>query len=235
MAEVLRALNRALKSLLRPIMFWHALWPPIVALLIWIGVATQLWTPAKFWLTENVPQLPWQGWGWLADWLAQAGLLLVLAPLVYFTAILLVATFALPRMMSIVAAADYPELERRGRDAVSGSLINTLAAGLVYVVGWIVTMPLLLVPGGFVVLPIVWAGWLNQRTFRFDSLADHATPEERRTITAGARGPLYLAGFVTALMAHVPLLNVLAPAFTALVYVHLCLAALRRQRSGEIV
>jgi uncharacterized protein involved in cysteine biosynthesis len=96
-------------------------------------------------------------------------------------------------------------------------------------------MPLLLVPGGFVVLPIVWAGWLNQRTFRFDSLADHATPEERRTITAGARGPLYLAGFVTALMAHVPLLNVLAPAFTALVYVHLCLAALRRQRSGEIV
>jgi uncharacterized protein involved in cysteine biosynthesis len=95
-------------------------------------------------------------------------------------------------------------------------------------------MPLLLVPGGFVVLPIIWAAWLNQRTFRFDALADHATAEERRAIIAEARGPLYLAGFLTALLAHVPLLNLLAPAFTALVYVHLCLAALRRPRSGEI-
>ena len=235
MAEVLRALMRAVKSLMRPAMLWHALWPALLALVIWAAVATQLWSPAKAWLIANLPQLPWRGWGWLADWLVPAGLLMVLTPLVYFTAILIIASFALPRMMAIVAATDYPELERRGRDALSGSILNTLAAGLVFILGWIVTLPLLLVPGAFVVLPLFWAAWLNQRTFRFDALADHATPEERRALIAEGRGPLYLAGFATALLAHVPLLNLLAPAFTALVYVHLCLAALRRHRTGGVI
>jgi len=38
---------------------------------------------------------------------------------------------------------------------------------------------------------------------------------------------------VTAGAAHLPLVNLLAPAFTALVFIHLGLASLRRLRSEE--
>jgi uncharacterized protein involved in cysteine biosynthesis len=45
-----------------------------------------------------------------------------------------------------------------------------------------------------------------------------------------------MAGLGTAAAAHVPLLNLLAPAFAALVFVHLGLATLRRRRQqGGVV
>jgi uncharacterized protein involved in cysteine biosynthesis len=76
----------------------------------------------------------------------------------------------------------------------------------------------------------LWGSWLNQRTFRFDALAEHATRAEMQALIAENRHRFYIAGLGTAAAAHVPLLNLLAPAFAALVFVHLGLAALRRQR-----
>ncbi len=235
MVEVLRACALALRSLGRPAVLWQGLWPPLVALALWSAIAAVLWKPAHGALVDLLPDVPWQGTvGWLTDFVAHIALLLALAPFVYFTAILLVAAFALPRMMTIVAAADYADVEQRGTGAFWGSVGNTLAAGVIFVIGWLATLPLLFVPGGLFVIPLAWTAWLNQRTFRFDALAVHATPGERRAIVAGYRGRLYLAGLPTALAAHVPLANLLAPAFTALVYVHLCLAALRRQRQESV-
>ena len=43
----------------------------------------------------------------------------------------------------------------------------------------------------------------------------------------------YLAGVGGALLAHVPLLQLLAPTYTALVFIHLGLTALREQRRAQ--
>ncbi len=97
-------------------------------------------------------------------------------------------------------------------------------------------LPLLLIPGALLVLPLLWSAWLNQRTFRFDALAEHATRAEMQSLIAENRSSFYIAGLGTAAVAHVPLFNLLAPAFAALVFVHLGLAALRRRRQqGGVV
>jgi uncharacterized protein involved in cysteine biosynthesis len=80
------------------------------------------------------------------------------------------------------------------------------------------------------VLPLLWGGWLNQRTFRFDALAEHTTAMEMERLARENRSRFLFAGLGTAAVAYVPLANLLAPVFTALVFVHLGLAALRRQR-----
>jgi len=46
---------------------------------------------------------------------------------------------------------------------------------------------------------------------------------------------LYMAGGLSALVAHIPFVNLFAPAWTALMFVHLCLARLRLQRQEGIV
>jgi uncharacterized protein involved in cysteine biosynthesis len=48
------------------------------------------------------------------------------------------------------------------------------------------------------------------------------------------RGQLYAGGLAGAFVAHVPIVNLLAPAYTAILFVHLCLGALRglRQEKG---
>jgi uncharacterized protein involved in cysteine biosynthesis len=235
MAEVLRACFLAGRDLLRPGMLFQALWPPIVAMLGWGMVASAIWVPARERMQASFPDWSWLSNNWIADWLANIGLLLAFAPLVYFTTLMLLAAFALPRMMNLVADSDYPDLARAGRGAFWGSLINTLISGLVFVAGWLLTMPLLLIPGVLLVFPVIWLAWLNQRTFRFDALAEHASRTERYVVIRDSRSQLYTAGVISAIVMHIPIINFIAPAWTALMFVHLCLHRLRTQRQEGVV
>lgn len=234
MVEVFAAFTKSLRDLTRPEVLWQALWPPLLALLLalllWLVAGFAFWSQGVALMARILPQLPWSGWEWVAQWAAAFLLLAAIAALVYITAIMLVAVFALPRLINLVAARDYPDLGRHGENVFWGSLGNTLGAGAIFVLGSLVLLPLLLIPGVLLVLPLLWGAWLNQRTFRFDALAEHATRSEMQELLHSNRQRFYAAGLGTAALAHVPLLNLLAPALTALVFVHLGLAALRRQR-----
>lgn len=230
---VLVTVGRAARDLVRPELLLHALWPPVAAFVLWAGIALFLWQPAAAWIIAELPDWSWLNW--LGPWLAHLAVLFIFAPLVYFTVLLLVAVFALPRMMTIIAARDYPDVSRQSSTemALLGSVANTLVAGIIYITGWLLTLPLLLIPGALFVLPLLWTAWLNQRTFRFDALAEHAQPEERSQLVVREKGNLYAAGFLSAVAAYIPLLNLLSPAFAALLFVHLCLDALRRLRNEQ--
>jgi CysZ protein len=230
MLEVFAALSKALRDLTRPAVLWHALWPPLAALLLWIAIGFAAWTHGVALMERIVPGLPWAGWEWVAQWAAVFLLLAAFAALTYITAILLVAVFALPLLINLVAAHDYPELGRHGENVFWGSLGNTLGAGAIFLIGSLAMLPLLLIPGALLALPLLWGAWLNQRAFRFDALAEHATRSEMQLLVREDGWNFYMAGLATAAAAYVPLLNLLAPAFAALVFVHLGLAALRRRR-----
>lgn len=230
MVEVFAAFTKSLRDLTRPEVLWQAIWPPLLALLLWLVIGFAWWSQGVALMARILPQLPWSGWEWLAQWAAAFLLLAACAALVYITAIMLVAVFALPRLINLVAARDYPDLGRHGENVFWGSLGNTLGAGAMFVLGSLVLLPLLLIPGVLLVAPLLWSAWLNQRTFRFDALAEHATRKEMQGLLRTNRQQFYVAGLGSAALAYVPLLNLLAPALTALVFVHLGLAALRRQR-----
>lgn len=231
---LLQTLLRAARDLLRPEILWHALWPPLAAFLLWSMIAWFAWLPLAAWIVAELPDGSWLNW--LGPTLAHVAVFFIFAPLVYFTALLLVAMFALPRMMTLIAARDYPDVSRQGSASAAlwGSLANTLAAGAIFIVGWLLTLPLLLIPGALFVLPLLWGAWLNQRAFRFDALAEHAQSQELADLIRRERGSLFAGGLAGAFVAHVPIVNLLAPAYTAVLFVHLCLGALRdlRNRKG---
>lgn len=230
---LMNALARAGRDLLRPALLFQVIWPPLTAFLLWSVVAWFAWLPAADWIVTQLPDWSWLNW--FGPWLAHVAVFLVFAPLVYVTALLFIAAFALPRMMAIVAARDYPDVSRQGspQAALWGSVWNTLVAGTIFIVGWLVSLPLLLIPGALFVLPLLWSAWLNQRAFRFDALAEHALPDERETLFQRERGNLFAAGLASALAGYVPVIHLLAPGFAALLFVHLCLAALRDLRKRE--
>lgn len=230
MLEVIGAFTRAARDLTRGALLWHALWPPLVALLGWGFVAFSVWSQGIDLVTGILPSFEWAIWPWLSHWAAVFLLLAAFGSLVYATALLLVAVIGLPRMLALVAARDYPDVLRHGENAFWGSLGNTLATTGIFIAGWLITLPLLLIPGAVLVLPMLWTAWLDQRTFRFDALAEHATRSELKILISRSRMRFYAAGFGTALAAHIPIVNLLAPAYTALVFVHLGLTGLRRLR-----
>lgn len=237
MAEVMLALIRSLSTLSRGRIWLLLLGPAAVALLAWLGLTifTLDWLIAHF--IEQPPMSWLTAWGavWLGKLLAALGGWLLIFAASYLTAMLLAAIFVLPLLLDHVAAADYPDLARMGKDSLAASTWNSLSAALLFILGWVLTLPLWLVPGFGLVLPLFWMAWLNRRTFTYDALAVHATDAEWREVRRRHALPLLILGVTLALIAHIPLLGLLAPTLAALGYVHFCLEALRRMRRGAIV
>lgn len=233
MTEILSAFGRAARDFTQGGVLWHAIWPPMLSAIVWVTIGVLVWTDGLLAMERLIPALPWSGWEVLARWAAIFLLLAGFATLTYVTALLLVALVALPLLVNRIAARDYPDLVCRGENVFVGSLVNTLVAGLVFVVGGLASLPLLLIPGVILVLPLAWAAWLNQRTFRFDALAEHATRDELKQLTELHGSGFLILGVGTAALAHVPILQVLAPTYTAVVFVHYGLGALRRLRAAQ--
>lgn len=231
------ALQRSLASLGSGKVWLYILGPALAAVLFMIGVSAaflnyliQLFIeqPPMSWINE------W-GWSWLAQSLAVLGGWLVILSASYLVAMLLTAVLVLPLMLNHLAARDYPDLARQGKENFVASTWNSVWAAVLFVVGWVVTLPLWLIPGLGLFLPLFWMAWLNRRTFAYDSLAEHATTEEWRELRKRQAMPLLLLGFATAALTHVPFLGLLAPSLSALAYIHFCLESLRRVRQGAVV
>jgi len=237
MAEVILALVRSLATLARPRVWLLMVGPALVALVVLIGLTVFLLEGliAAF---IDLPPMSWlTGWGavWLAKLFAVLGGWLLILAATYVTAMLLAAIFVLPLLLNHVAAADYPALARMGKDSVTASTWNSISAALLFIAGWLLTLPLWLIPGLGLILPMFWMAWLNRRTFTYDALAVHATDAEWRELRRRHGAPLLVLGITLALVAHIPVIGLLAPTLAALAYIHYALEALRKMRQGAIV
>lgn len=237
MDELLLALGRSLRSLGQPKVLGYLLLPALLALAVVGGLAPWLFP----WLLETLLALPpcsWlMLWGWpgLADFLATVGSALTLLALAYLLATVLAGIVVVPWLITHVARHDYAELGQMGRDSFVASVLNGLLAALGFVLGWLLTLPLWLVPGMALVLPLYWMAWLNRRTFVPDCLALHATTDESRVLRRDHALRLLILGAVPGVLAMVPLVGLLAPALAALLFTHYSLEALRRLRGGALV
>ncbi len=238
MSPVFQALGRALRSLTRTDVIWHLIWPGLASLAIWAILA------AIFWGSLVGGVMGWlDDWQWLSDWMSGsdlgAGFVMVLVhivigllilPLIYVTAALIVAAISLPMMLEKVAATDYAMLERRTGGSQAGSVLNALSAGGVFVVGMLLSLPLWLVPGLGIVIPLLLTAWLNRKAFRYDALMMHADRDEMKQIPDQHASGLLMLGVGCAALGYIPFLNLVAPAFCGLAFVHYLLEALQRHR-----
>lgn len=237
MAEMLLALQRSVISLGRGKVWLYILGPALVAVLFMVGVSIAF---LDYLITSFIEQPPmsWIAeWGalWLAKALAALGGWLVILSASYLVAMLLTAVLILPLMLAHLSVNDYPDLGKLGKDSFVASTWNSVWAAVLFVVGWVVTLPLWLIPGLGLFLPLFWMAWLNRRTFAYDALAEHATPDEWRELRQEKAMPLLTLGFGMGALTHVPFAGLLAPSLAALIYIHYCLESLRRLRQGAVV
>src|SRR5881409_3382985 len=218
MNAILNALARAFVSLLHPKMLWLMVWPVIVALVLWVTLAVLYWGEAAQWIAVQLHRWPAYEWAvsaWplklVAAWFGWILLLLLFVPAVLITAVLIISVVSMPAMVAHVGARDYPGLVRRKGGTLAVSLWNAFAALMMFALLFVVSLPLWLVPLLWPVLPIALFGYFNQRVFRYDALAEHATAAEIAQIVRRHRGELFLLGVALALIGHVPVLRLFMP------------------------
>lgn len=100
-----------------------------------------------------------------------------------------------------------------------------------FVLGWLFTMPLWLLPPLAILLPIAWWAFAFTRMLRLDAMIEHASPEERRILMARHNRGFWGLGLICSLLNLLPPAWFLLPVFSALLFSHFALEALRRLRS----
>jgi CysZ protein len=235
MRPVLGALGYAAANLLHPRMLWLMLWPMLVAAGIWGIAALFLWVRTALRIAEIIQEglevfhLQAPDAALIA---AHAVLFLLFVPLVWLTALFILGVFGMAEMVDHVAAASFPDLERRHGGGLPGSIANGIATLIGMLLLAVVTLPLWILVPLWPLIPLVIFAWANQRLLRYDALADHAERREMRLIFRQRRGHLYLLGLLMALLAYVPVLGFIAPVLFGLAFIRYLLGALAGLRAA---
>jgi uncharacterized protein involved in cysteine biosynthesis len=241
MSQVMTALRRALRDLCEPRIVAILFVPASIALALWGTLAWWFWDEWTAWLngiaagTAVGRWLEGVGASWLTRSFSVVALIGLLVPATLITLIVIAELVAMPVIVSWVGGRYYPGLEKKEGGTVAGSLGNAVAGIAVFGALWIVTLPLWLTGIAAFVLPPVLSAYLNQRLFRYDALAGHASPTEYEAVIAAGKPRLFLLGLALAILLYVPVVNLVAPVLSGLAFTHYCLGELERLRREAVI
>lgn len=234
MDKIFKALRSAFRALLNTKMLGLLLVPPVVAvggLFILFFVFWQGWTTdlgqyfGGLWIFQWATAFPDLGY-----WLAVIFLMLLFVPLSYLFAVLLTSLFVMPLVLVVLGKSEYADLEKKRGGTVTGSVWNTLKITFLFIVYFLISLPLWLIPGGQILIPVFLTAWLNKRIFLYDVLQDYASQEERLMIEKQRSTQLYGLGMILGLLAYFPMAFFLVPVISALSYSYFGLEELRDLR-----
>lgn len=246
MKDVLAALAVAARVLLTRRMLGLVLWPLLGACVAWGLAAGWFWHDwvglAQGMLASPV-LMQFMSPGVLAFIASTLAWLLVL-PLfllaVLATGLAVTALFGMTAMVRDIAQRHYPQLARAQGGTTAGSVWNVAFSLCAYLIVMLLSVPFwFVVPFGGVVLPLIINGWLTARLFRYDALAEHASPAEYRALIRRGRGGLFALGCALAalqvLMSYtivlLPVVLLFLPVYSGLAFVYYCLGQLQQLRN----
>ena len=226
-----QALILAFRDLFQFRILWIVIWPILAATMLWLVLGAAFWSPFSEWIASGLDYIGIQEWlegvepSWIANAIQAFAHLILFVPIIFITALLITAFFAMPALIRLVADRDYPQPKRENGGSIAGNLLNAMLAIGVFVAIWVFSLPLWFVGAGLVV-PFIAATYMNQRLFRYDALAEHASSEEMKVMFSEYQSAWWGLGLFTGLLQFVPLLNLFAPVLTALAFIHFGLARL---------
>lgn len=244
-AAVGLAFRRALVSQIHPKMLAALLMPFAIALIGVIVLLWAFWTPLTGWLDTQMSQ--WGIVNHVDEWLLAVGLFSIkfymvpllaagmLLPLAGILGLVIAAVFVMPVVLRHLERREYKTVRRHGQHAVAVGAWNAVLVGTIFVFGWLITMPLWLFPPFALVLPLFWWAFAFTRIMRVDALVEHANGQERRLLWRRHNLQYWAMGLCLSLINLFPPMWLVLPVFSALVFGHYSLEALRQHRMQQAI
>ncbi|NTJ44899.1 sulfate transporter family protein [Agrobacterium larrymoorei] len=202
-----------IKSLGLTVLVLIGLWFAIRGIFIWLALP---------WLDALVPGMPeWTGWLTLVlAIIAGIGLALALALLISPVTAIIAGLF-LDDVAEVIEKTDYPN-DLPGRAMPLGEAIaSSIKFFCVVILGNMIALMLLLVPGVNLIAFFLVNGYLLGREFFEFAAMRFRSPADARAFRAKHASTVFMAGLVIAGFLAIPFVNLLTPLFAASLMVHL--------------
>lgn len=235
------ALGKALVTQFHPKMLAAVLMPFGVMVLSLILLMLVAWGPLDTWFINSA-----NTWGWFASITALWGMSTVsgwLSGFIAFVALLAIsvvvglsvaAIAVTPIAVNLLGKTEYQDLEKRGKFIDSRSVFNALKVGTIFVVGWILTLPLWLIPFASIILSVFWSAYAFSQISKVDAITEHASPAERAYILERNKKGFWVIGLVCGAICLIPFMGLVMPVYAILACTHYGLSALRELRNRPI-
>lgn len=226
---IIEAALKALKRLPTPefrSVLWKTLGLTLLLLVgLWVTIRQIFFTLAWPWMEQILPGMPgmpdWAGWlGIVAAIVAGLGLALVLA-LMIAPVTALVAGIFLDDVADVVEREDYPGEPQGTALPLGRAVVASLKFLGVVILGNIIALLLLFVPGiNLIAFFVINAYLLGREFFEFAAMR-YRSEAEAKALRSQYGVTVFLAGLVIAAFLAIPLLNLLTPLFAAAMMIHL--------------
>ena len=214
MRAVLHAYGRALLSQMHARMLLLSVLPFLLALLLWGVLLALLLQPLVdalqalfqahdgFRISGGV--LATFGLGMLKTVIVPLIAMFLLLPLMVLTALIFIGIAAMPAIARHVGGRHFPLLQKKPGGTWYGSLATACACFVVFLLLWLLALPLYALPPLALAVHAVLWGWLTCRVIAYDALAGYASVDERKEIMRCRRWPLLAIGIVSGAAGAIP-------------------------------
>ncbi|NHZ97818.1 EI24 domain-containing protein [Massilia sp. CCM 8734] len=211
---VATAYRRALVSQANPKMLLLTVIPFVLSVLLWAVLLAFGFQPLldyvqtlfqdHGWFKTTSGMLGTFGMGALKTVIVPLIAMLLLLPLMIVTALIFMGVAAMPPITRHVATRHFSTLEAKNEGSFMAGLAINISTSLLFVVVWIATLPLYIVPPVAVLVQVVLWGALTTRVMVYDALEDYASADEMKAIRRRHRAQLTFIGIVSGFIGALP-------------------------------
>ncbi|ADV47293.1 EI24 domain-containing protein [Nitratifractor salsuginis] len=218
-----QTLAKTFRDILSPMVLGFILKVGLGSFLFWLLVLGLLWKPFEHFVASYLTMIPLVGhWAWFQATGAALAALALGYMLIIITISILTSLYS-EKILIRLAERDYG-VKPVGSPAIHRSLYYTLKASVVFLLLFLFTLPLIFVP----VLGQLWMLWLWSILLREPTVYDVGSlfisdPAELKRQTKKSR----LIALIAALFNYIPLLNIFAPLFAQILFLHHLLGSRR--------
>ena len=235
------ALGKALVTQFHPKMLAAVLMPFAVMVLSFILLLLVAWGPLDDWFLDSAYKWSWFSnvtalWGMatVSDWLSGFISFIALLAISVIIGLSVAAVAVTPIAVNLLGKTDYQDLEKRGKFIDSRSIFNAVKVGTIFVLGWIVTLPLWLIPFASIFLSVFWSAYAFSQISKVDAITEHASPAERAYILEKNKKGFWVIVLVCGAICLIPFMGLVMPGYAILACTHYGLSLLRELRHRAI-
>jgi uncharacterized protein involved in cysteine biosynthesis len=219
-----KVITKSLSDILSPAILSFILKVGFGSILLWIVVLWFSWDLYSGMITTYIQKIPFVGsWEWFQSSGAVVAALIVGYMLMIITVSILTSLYSEPLLIKL-AEKHYPGKPVVGTPNIATSVYLSIKAGVVFLLLFLFTFPLIFIP----IIGQVWMLWLWSLLIKEPNTYDVGSLFiSDKQLLKREKKKAWLTAMIASLFNYIPLLNIFAPLFGQIMFLHYLLG--RRQ------